>query len=38
MQNLLKLEIGVSEAELAADVINYELHLAIRLVKVTYVD
>ena len=38
IQNLLKLEIGVREAVLGADAINYELHLAIRLVKVTYVD
>lgn len=38
MQNLLKLEIGVREASLGANLINYEMHLTIRLVKVTYVD
>lgn len=38
MQNLLKLEIGVRDAEFRRDVINYELHVTIRLVKITYVD
>ena len=38
MQNLLKLEVGIRDAELRIDAINYELHVTIRLVKVTYVD
>jgi len=38
MQNLLKLEVGVRDAELRANAINYELHVTIRLTKITYVD
>ena len=38
MQNLLKLEFGVKDAEIASDAISYELHVTIRLVKITYVD
>jgi hypothetical protein len=35
---LLKLEIGVKDTEMRADEIVYELHVTIRLVKITYVD
>ena len=37
-QNVLKVEIGVRDAELNQKDLLYELHVTIRLVKIIYVD